>query len=236
MKKITVFMIIAMMLFLTACGTQKKASKPTVPTEVKATVNKSEPTQKPTVKATERPTQAPTNPPTEAPTNPPTEKPKDTAWKNLYLDYLDSIDTSQFSGFQLIYIDNDDIPELIVQSSTHLIQSVLCWVNNGKMCQDNISFSGFAYLERQNKYLCEEGYTGKGYDYIRRISGSEAEEIMRGELCTVQGNEYYRWDGVDYSSQNEYNTAKVNDFDKSAAKTVDNLKSYTDICKQIQEH
>ena len=57
-----------------------------------------------------------------------------------------------------------------------------------------------------------------------------------GELCTIPGNEYYRWDGIDYANQSEYEAAKAEDFDESAAYTLDNLKSYADICAEIKDY
>ena len=185
---------------------------------------------------TEKSTVSPTAAPTDSPTEPPTEPPKDNTWKKKYIDYLNSLDSDSYSGYQLVFIDDDDIPELASQSVSHMVTSNLCWINDGELCVSDISFSGFAYHEKQNRYLCEEGFTGKGYDYIKRINGEDAEDIFIGELCTVPGSEYYRWNGVDYSSQDEYEAAKSRDFDSSSAKTLNNLKSYTDICKEIKEY
>lgn len=227
-------LIIAMCLLTVGCNKQssggntpKETGKELTTEAVTATENNTR-TEKPTVS----PTEAPTDPPTE----PPTEKPKDNTWKKLYIDYLNSLDSDSYSGYQLIYIDDDDIPELASQSVSHIVTSNLCWINDGELCVSNISFSGFAYLEKQNRYLCEEGFTGKGYDYIKRINGGDAEDIFTGELCTVPGNEYYRWNDVDYSSQDEYEAAKSRDFDSGSAKTLNNLKSYTDICNEIKEY
>ena len=74
-----------------------------------------------------------------------------------YIDFINSLDDSAIGGYQLIYIDNDEIPELAAPGVAHIAPSYLCWVNNGELCQGSISFSGFAYFEKQNKYLCEEG-------------------------------------------------------------------------------
>lgn len=185
---------------------------------------------------TENPTVLPTATPTDLPTEHPTNPSKDNTWKKIYFDYLNSLDSDSYSGYQLVYIDDDDIPELVSQSVSHMVTSNLCWINDGELCVSNISYSRFAYLGKQNRYLCEEGFIGKGYDYIKSINGGDAEVIFTGELCTVPGSEYYRWNGVDYSSQDEYEAAKSRDFDSSSAKTLNNLKSYTDICKEIKEY
>ena len=85
----------------------------------------------------------------------------------------------------------------------------LLYLIDGKLCKGSISFSGFKYLERQNKYLCEEGFTGKGWDYVRRINGDSEEEIAKGETCNISGKESYVWNGVDYPNQDEYEAAKA---------------------------
>ena len=122
---------------------------------------------------------------------------------------MNSLDDSTISGYQLIFIDDDDIPELAAPGISHIAPSYLCWVNDGKLCKGSMSFSGFKYLERQNKYLCEEGFTGKGWDYVRRINGDSEEEIAKGETCNISGKESYVWNGVDYPNQDEYEAAKA---------------------------
>lgn len=161
---------------------------------------------------------------------------KNYAWKQVYIDFLNTLDRSNYSGFQLIDIDDDDIPELAACGASHVVPSYLCWVYNGSLCKGSISFSGFQYLERQNLYLCEEGATGKGWDYIKRINGSDEEIVIKGELCTIQGKEYYRWDDVDYSNQAEYEEAKNRSFDQGNAQTITGMKSYIEICKQIRDY
>ena len=164
-----------------------------------------------------------------------TETPKDNSWKKVYIDYLNTIDVSNFSGFQLVYIDYDDIPELIAMGSAHISPCYLCWVNNGFLCQGHVSFSGFRYLEKQNKYLCREGWTGTGWDTVYRINGGEEEEIEKGNTCDIQGQEYYRWDGVDMS-KSEYDAKVDAAVDPNTAKNADNLKSYEEICTEIRNY
>ncbi|SCX07344.1 hypothetical protein SAMN02910436_00529 [Ruminococcaceae bacterium P7] len=164
------------------------------------------------------------------------DRPEDTSWKQLYLDFINSLDDRAVGGYQLIFIDNDDIPELAVPGSTHIAPSYLCWVHDGKLCQSAISFTGLAYFERKNKFLYEECWTGAGVDYIRCIDGDEAVDLVKGTFCTLTGRESYRWDGVDFPSLEEYADAKQRDFDSSAAQTLNNLRSYTEICKQINDY
>ena len=70
----------------------------------------------------------------------------------------------------------------------------------------------------------------------RQIFRDDAVDLFKGDFCTVTGQEYYRWDGVDYPSYEEYSAAKNRDFDKDSAQSLNNLKSYSEICKQIKDY
>ena len=150
-------------------------------------------------------------------------------WKKAFYQFLDEVDDSKMSGYQIVYIDEDDTPELIAVGVSHLDPSYLCWVHDGELCKAPISYSGFSYLEKQNLYLCEEGRTEKGLDYIRRINGSQAENVFQGEFCTVKGQEYYRWNGTDCPDKSAYNADKNAVYNTYTAKKVAKLKSYRDI-------
>lgn len=157
------------------------------------------------------------------------------AWKKPYLEFLNSLDDSQMSGYQLVFVDEDTAPELLAIGASHIVPSYLCWVQNGTLCKAPVSYSGFCYYEKQNLYFCAEGSTGKGYDYVRRINGSEAENIHKGVFCTVKGNEYYTWDDVSYPNQRAYEAAKSVDFNTAAAKKVTELRSLRDIRFKITD-
>ena len=197
MKKSIALLIVGLCCIMTACSAKPADSQTT--TESSATVKS---TTKPVQTTTEAPStkpsaaKKPTDPPTEPPTDPPTEPPKDTTWKQLYIDFINSLDDSAIGGYQLIYIDNDEIPELAAPGVAQ----------------------------------------GKGFDYIGCIDGDDAVDLFKGDFCTVTGQEYYRWDGVDYPSYEEYSAAKNRDFDKDSAQSLNNLKSYSEICKQIKDY
>ena len=237
MKKVFALGLLAVMCLTTAACGANPGNSNVQETTVQSTTIKVEPTTvKPTEKVTEKPTEKPTEEPTEPPTEPPTDPPKDNRWKTLYIDFLNSVDDSMISGYQLIFIDDDDIPELAAPGISHMAPSYLCWVNDGKLCKGNMSFSGFMYLERQNKYLYEGGFTGKGVDYVRQINGDSEEVVAKGETCTITGQESYVWNGVNYSNMSEYEAAKNNDFNKAEAQKVDNLITYSEICAQIRDY
>ena len=84
--------------------------------------------------------------------------------------------------------------------------------------------------------MCEDGFTGSGWDTVKRINGANEEEIVKGDFCNVKGQEHYTWDGVDYPNQEAYESAKNRDFDKSKAQEVNNAKTYSEICELIRDY
>ena len=204
--------------------TEKTTEKTTVKPDDKATENT---TSQPT---TEAPAETTAEPAAEDPTDPP----QNASWKTAYIEYLDSLDESRYRGFELIYIDDDDIPELVAISESHIGVSNLCWIYQDELCKENISFIGIKYFEKENRYFYHETFTGAGFESIRSLNGSESEIIKKGNFCTVKNlGEYYCWDGVDYDTKDEYDAAVDADFDKNAAKSTDDLKSYSEIRRQI---
>ena len=242
MKKAIFVVVTILICSLTACSANSHAndsSSQTVTATVAPATKATQPTtqEETTIEPTTEQitTEAPTQLPTDPPTDPLTDPPKNNKWKSLYINFINSLNQDAISGYQLVYIDDDETPELVAMGISHIAPSYLCWVNNGKLCQGSVSFSGFAYLEKQNRYYCEEGFTGKGNDYVRRINGSEAENIHKGVFCTVKGNEYYTWDDVSYPNQRAYEAAKSVDFNTAAAKKVTELRSLRDIRFKITD-
>lgn len=173
---------------------------------------------------------------TEIKTEPTTEEAKqdNSSWKKLYIDFLNTLKHEAYAGYKLVYIDDDDIPELLVVANSMVTPGYLCWANNDELCQDNIQMNWFYYNERENVYLTHSEFTGVGWDYVKEIDGSKAEKIAHGETNDIEGNEYYRWNDIDMS-KSQYETERSNALNISTAQTADNLKSYSEICSEISQ-
>lgn len=192
---------IIVIVLLSGCGQHKSA----LPTAQVSTQSEA-PTKKPTEKATEKPTEPPTEPPAKKSTEPPTEPPAPEhsgkeSWRDLYLTQLNSLDQESYAGYQLVYIDEDDIPELYAAPIAHVVSGYVYWIDNDKVCSQNVSLNGFKYVEKENLFINSGGWTGKGVDEVFRINGNEADMVASGEFCTVKGNEYYRWNGENMSEK-----------------------------------
>lgn len=165
-----------------------------------------------------------------------TESAADTSWKKLYIKFLNTLDKGNYDGYQLIYIDDDDIPELAISGMAHLIPGYICWVHDGNVRSINTTITSFKYFERENNFICRDAFTGSGSDVIHELNGSKAKEVKSGKFCTITEYEYYKWNGTAYSSLDEYEAALNADFDTNSAQSVDSTKSYTEICKEIRDY
>ena len=131
---------------LTGCG-QHKSALPTAPVSTQAAASE-DPTQKATEKATEKPTEPPVKETTEPPTEPLTpEHSGKENWRDLYLTRLSSLDQESYAGYQLVYIDDDDIPELYAAPVAHVVSGYVYWINNDEVCSQHVSLNGFKYID-----------------------------------------------------------------------------------------
>lgn len=222
MKKLVLLIVIVLLCAMTSCGQQ---SEDVVSQTSSSSQVETEEETETTVEETEEPT-----------TEEETEAEKDTSWKKLYIEFLNSLDRENYCGYELVYIDDDDTPELVVLGGAHVIPGYICWTYDGELHNENIPYLGFSYFERENRYLCRNMFTGAGTDTIYELDGAKAKKVKSGSLNTNLDNESYNWDGTKYSNYDEYEAALHADFDTNSAQSVDSTKSYTEICKEIRDY
>ncbi len=139
-------------------------------------------------------------------------------WKELYTHQLEGIDDKLYSGYSLIYIDNDDVPELFFESSSHVIPSQLFWVYNGGIYSIGLSINGFYYYEKQNLFMNSGGFTGAGWDTIYKLNTSDSENLCEGNYCVIEGHKSFKLNDIEYDSYDKYLQARneLFDVDKSS--------------------
>ena len=159
----------------------------------------------------------------------------DDSWKDIYIDVINGLNKDNYDGYELVYIDNDDIPELVVKGASHVVPSNLYWIYDGDVYNTGISFMDFYYYEKENYFLYEEGFTGYGCDTVLCLDGKTAEEVEKGEFYSTVDDEWYKWNGEDVS-KDEYETLKSSAFDKDYANIANNLKPLSDIYSDINSY
>lgn len=155
-------------------------------------------------------------------------------WQELYLQALDELETDYYQGYKLIYIDDDNIPELLAIGVNRTTPGILYWINNGKLCSEKFQLDGFYYFEKKNIFLSHAVYYPVQWDHINKIDGSKISTDSEGEINTLSGEEYYKWNGKDLGSLDAYTSARKEVFDIDSALNMSGSKSYSEICNEIK--
>jgi hypothetical protein len=167
-------------------------------------------------------------------------------WKKLYIDYIKNNPPSDpgMSYYSLIYINDDDIPELWINYGRSFEGSDLCTVSGGKLVVVHFSSVDLSYIKRHNLFLIsgvrQENYTHEVY----RIEGGEFVLLYKGNYgaedntdvqLDAAGDPIYRyyWDGKEVSAK-EYELALSSVFDDSkAVAAYENSCAASDIVSMI---
>lgn len=117
-------------------------------------------------------------------------------FKMLYQTYARDHDLANidddYGGWEYVYIDEDDVPELIISSGHEAGGSLLLSIVNGRVVEDFVSLS-FSYIPYMNRVLSNSGM----HDNTSMMS---VETLKAGKLKTIlnvtvayDDNDYSRW-------------------------------------------
>lgn len=160
---------------------------------------------------------------------PVTENVQNDSWKQIYSDYVNSLSNFDNYDYALVYVDDDDIPELYMHRKHRLMSSELCWIYNDEVYSQKLKVDGFHFYERENLFMSTGIQTGVQGDFVYKINGSEATQVHKGTASRlIQGQERFIWDGEDVS-EDEYNSLRDEAFDFSKAKTVEEFVSDSEL-------
>lgn len=161
-------------------------------------------------------------------------------WADAYASFLSSYNTKVKYGkkcFQLIYIDNDSIPELFIQNSSanHHEGAALYTYHNGQVTElgEFGNCDGFQYLEKQNYFYWGDSGTGLFlYEFYQLANGRAVllnhyeflETYQNGALASVT----YEKNGVKLS-QAEYRNSLNADIGNQASYKNASVKNALEI-------
>ena len=82
-------------------------------------------------------------------------------FKQLYTDFLDSADIDYYFG-SLIYLNDDDVPELVLQTMAASEPAYVCYIYDGEVgVFETYGTAGFTYAEREGAFIT--GAMHQGY-------------------------------------------------------------------------
>ncbi len=191
----------------------------------------------------------------------------DEVWKQAYLKalneyYKDWYPDDTDSGFYIGYINDDNIPELIIKEF-YMDSSVFSYINGTVYQQGGDTCGGFYYIEGSGKMLfyCEGGdYSGEYYELYkitdtgfsctgegaihRSIPAWETSDKPYGNYDWVKVDtnmdedvyEAYYWNNVSYRSRSAFEDEIKKELDYSNASDYPRtFSSYNDLIKYLSE-
>ena len=153
------------------------------------------------------------------------------SWKEAFADYISEIDTEEYDGFDLIYLNEDHTPELVLVGETTAKGATIAVYRSGKVEETWLNRRDFQYLEYENLLYSPSGVENLHYDTIYSISGGRLGVSVQGyygnsSFARVrfdeQGNASYDyfWEGGQVS-ESGYRDGISFVFDMSRAKTCE---------------
>ena len=97
-------------------------------------------------------------------------------WKKQYIEYLKNVDSKNYGGCEYIYMNNDDIPELMILGSNTAAGNILVTSDNTTIDTKIIASGKMYYAEKSNELYIESGRQGVYAYTIYKISDGQIQE------------------------------------------------------------
>lgn len=97
-------------------------------------------------------------------------------WKKQYIEYLKNVDSKNYGGCEYIYMNNDDIPELMILGSNTATGNILVTSDNTTIDTKIIASGKMYYAEKSNELYIESGRQGVYAYTIYKISDGKIQE------------------------------------------------------------
>ncbi len=174
-------------------------------------------------------------------------------WAKAYLDYLDDFeeealrqgedcyDTPEKRGYNLIYVNEDEIPELLMEGADEATGNLILTFDGNKIDELQTARLYFDFLEKKNQLRNADGHMGGYYDLLYAIRDGKWEMTDHGEYYvednTVMWEDedlQYEWNGKSVSAE-EYQHELEKCYDLSHAVSTTGVLSYEEIRSKLKE-
>lgn len=132
-------------------------------------------------------------------------------WKQAYLDYLEECRIGDSFRYSLIYVDDDDIPELFVDTGAGPGGCMILTFHDHVLDEWQSNRRNVSYIERGNLVLNADGIYGYYFDSVYSIQdgkwvfvgGGEHGDGPAGVQFDENGNyiEFFYWDGEEITER-----------------------------------
>lgn len=132
-------------------------------------------------------------------------------WRSIYLTYLEEMEYADSFTYTLIYVDEDYIPELVVDRGSCAGGCMILTVHDNVVDEFETIRLGFSYVEQGNKLCNADGNMGHYFDHVYTIRDGKWEYVAGGEYgdgpegvqLDENGNEIfvYYWNDVEVDEE-----------------------------------
>ena len=106
-------------------------------------------------------------------------------WKQAYISLLQSQDSGQWHGYNLIYINDDAIPELVEIGIDEATGCNIVSFADGTVNETQLSRLYFSYIERGNLLCNSEGNMDSYYDIVYSMESVSYTHLTLPTICSV---------------------------------------------------
>jgi hypothetical protein len=112
------------------------------------------------------------------------------SWNEAYLAYLDESMPEEISdmSFALIYVDDDDVPELVVDTGFEAGGCQILSYYDGTVRVLQTSRLYFTYIEKSGLLCNSEGHMGYYYDYVLKLDKGQWKNELLGDYYELDEN------------------------------------------------
>lgn len=159
-------------------------------------------------------------------------------WKQAYIDYMNQKE-QEYSGhtYNLLYINDDEIPELLVSTGVWAGGETLCTWYNGNITEQACTLDGVSYIEKSGLFMNSGFHSGRGWDEVLHLENGVFTIVGSGKktLSDASGSENRScsWNDVPLSSEEEYKNEISKIYDSNRAVSADCEYSYEEILDKI---
>lgn len=167
------------------------------------------------------------------------------SWQQQYVDYVQAQEPGMWEGYRLLYIDDDDIPEIAAFGSSEAIGSKIISFGDGKVHETQLSRLNFSYIERGGLLCNSDGNMDSYYDVVYQMENGELKQIAAGYYGAEDNSNVrldqngdpiyqYKWEGK-LMSQEDYEKALNAVYDTSRVKKESLVKEFYSAEEIIEE-
>lgn len=165
---------------------------------------------------------------------------------NAYEKYVEESSGMQESfTFSLIYVDDNEIPELVAYGDCEAFGTKICTYYQGEVHEQQFSRLGYTYLEKENLICNDAGHMGVYYDYVFTIENGEFVLIAKGDYVEDYGKYTempdkpvfdYSWDDVSVSEEEYFENLEAVYDETNAVYALEYYETVRDAYLNLETH